>query len=146
MTENPTEATIDENPELVIWESKHWVAMLDKYPIVEGHTLILPKKEISHVTELTDEVAEDMGLAIRKIAEMLKRVYGSGILVTMKCGEGSARTVSHLHIHVIPRKRGDRLWDGDKSRIVLDRTSGFPRLESGEEELKKVAEKIRGEK
>jgi diadenosine tetraphosphate (Ap4A) HIT family hydrolase len=62
----------------------------------------------------------------------------------MKCGEGSARTISHLHLHLIPRKRGDRLWDGDKSRIVLDRTSGFERMETSCEELKATAKKIRG--
>ena len=140
---NPTEATIEENPGLIIWKSKHWVAMLDKYPLVEGHTLMLPKRDVKHVTRLNKAELEDMGQAIAEVTSMLNRTYGPGTAVYLKCGEGSARTISHIHIHIIPRKMGDRLWDGDKSRIVLDRTSGFKRMEPDSEELKMIADKIR---
>lgn len=144
--ENPTEVSINENPERVIWESGSWIALMDRHPIVEGHVLILPKKEANHITELDEEQLKSMGEAIKEVSSMLVNAYGPGLMVSMKCGEGSARTISHLHIHVIPRKKGDRLWDGDKSRIVLDRTSGFPRLDASENELKQTAKKIRGEK
>jgi len=141
---NPTEATI-RNPEFKVWESEGWVAMLDRYPIVEGHTLLMPKREVAHVTELNDDEAASMGAAIKTVSGMLKGAYGEGLLVSMKCGEGSARTISHLHVHLIPRKSGDRLWDAGKSRIVLDRTSGFPRLDVSGDELKETLKKIRGE-
>lgn len=145
MRENPSEATIDENPKRRIWEGEHWVAILDKYPLVEGHSLILPKKEIDHITKMSKEQEESMGHAISEVASILKRTYGEGVLVSIKCGKGSARTISHLHIHVIPRIAGDRLWNGDSSKIVIDRTSGFDRLEPTEEELFDVAKKIRGD-
>jgi diadenosine tetraphosphate (Ap4A) HIT family hydrolase len=142
--ENPGEVSINEDPSRVVWESEHWIAILDKYPLVEGHVLILPKKEVSHITELDDAQLDSMGSAINSVSSKLSRTFGPGILVSIKCGKGSARTISHLHIHVIPRKKGDRLWDGDKSRVVLDRTSGFPRLNVSDEELKETARKIRG--
>jgi len=143
---NVSEASIGTNPELMLWESEHWAAMLDIYPVVEGHSLILPKRPVEHVTGLRDDEIKSMGEAIRKVSGMLKKTYGPGLLMTMKCGEGAARTISHLHIHVMPRRRGDRLWDGGKSRIVLDRTSGFPRLEMDRDKLKSVAKRIRGVK
>lgn len=140
---NPGEASLNEEPWLRIWESDNWVAILDKYPIVEGHVLILPKTEVSHLNELSKDQLIEMGPAIKHVSMMLTKVYGEGILVSIKCGKGSARTVSHLHIHVIPRRAGDRLWDGSKSRVVLDRTSDFPRLDLTDDEMKSIADKIR---
>lgn len=142
---NPTEASISENKDMVIWESSQWIAMMDRYPIVEGHALILPKKHVSHITDLDEAQSKSMGDAIRQVSLMLKQTYGQGLLVSIKCGKGSARTISHLHIHLIPRKNGDRLWDGNRSRIVLDRTSGFKRLDVTEDELRSEAKKIRGD-
>ena len=43
------------------------------------------------------------------------------------------------------RRKGDRLWDGEKSRIVLDRTSGYSRLAVKDDELIETARKIRCE-
>gem|GEM_PF-2366186 len=140
---NPTEVSINEDPERVIWDSEHWVAILDKYPLVEGHALILPKKAVNHITELDDEQLKSMGKAMKEVSAMLVKTYGPGLLVSMKCGSGSARTISHLHIHVLPRKAGDRLWDGGRSKIALDRTSGFPRLDVPEKELAATARKIK---
>jgi histidine triad (HIT) family protein len=143
--ENPGEVSINESPERVVWESEQWIALMDKHPIVEGHVLVLPKKEASHITELDDTQLRSLGEAIQEVSVLLVKAYGPGLLVSMKCGEGSARTISHLHFHIIPRKKGDRLWNGSKSRIVLDRTSGFPRLDVPEKELSKTARKIRGD-
>ena len=140
---NPGEVSINEEPWCKIWESGRWVAILDKYPLVEGHALILPKRKASHLNDLDEEQLREMGPAIKHVSMMLTKAYGEGILVSIKCGKGSARTISHLHIHVIPRKAGDRLWDGDRSRIVLDRTSDFPRLEMSDDEMKAIAEKIK---
>jgi len=141
--DNPTEVSINEDPERVVWESEHWIAILDKYPLVEGHVLILPKKAVNHITELDDAQLNSMGTAVKEVSSMLVKTYGPGLLVSMKCGRGSANTISHLHIHVIPRKAGDRLWEGKRSTIVIDRTSGFPRLEATAKELAGTARKIK---
>jgi diadenosine tetraphosphate (Ap4A) HIT family hydrolase len=143
--ENPGEVSINESKERVVWESEHWIALMDRYPIVEGHVLILPKRETSHVTDLDDKQLNSLGEAIQEVSVLLVKSYGPGILVSMKCGEGSARTISHLHFHVIPRKKGDRLWRGDKSCVVIDRTSGFPRLKVSEKDLNRTASRIRGD-
>jgi len=89
-----------EIPSYKIAEDENFYAFLDIYPLCEGHTLVVPKKEVDYIFDIDDEIyqglflfAKKVGLAIEKVVEC-ERV---GIAVV-------GLEVPHAHIHLIPLK------------------------------------------
>jgi histidine triad (HIT) family protein len=111
-----------------IAEDKDYFAFLDINPLAEGHTLVVPKKEIDYIFDLEDELLAGMLVFAKKIARAIgksvpcKRV---GIAVL-------GLEVPHAHIHLIPI---NNLGDIDFSK---------PKLKFTPEEFNKTAEKIKG--
>jgi diadenosine tetraphosphate (Ap4A) HIT family hydrolase len=84
-------------------------AILDKYPVTEGHHLIVPKRHVGDYFEMLDverRDAEALLLLLKdKILEGDATVQGFN--VGTNCGEVAGQTVMHAHIHLIPRRVGD---------------------------------------
>jgi diadenosine tetraphosphate (Ap4A) HIT family hydrolase len=84
-------------------------AILDKYPVTEGHHLIMPKRHVVDYFEMSEverRDAETLLLLLKdKILEGDSTVQGFN--VGMNCGEVAGQTVMHAHIHLIPRRVGD---------------------------------------
>ncbi len=79
-------------------EDEHHFAFLDINPIAEGHTLVVPKKEVDYIFELEDEVLSGLNIFAKKIALAIDDALGTirtGIIV-----EGLE--VPHAHIHLVP--------------------------------------------
>jgi len=131
-----------EIPSHKIYEDDSYIAILDVSPVVEGHTLLIPKFHVETIFGLTDEQARDRGYAELQVVKKLEKVYGANIEIRNTSGKGASQEVMHLHYHLIPRKIGDRLWDGDKSRNVLDKSSGFERLKMTKEELEVIVRRL----
>lgn len=94
-----------EIPAYKIYEDDKIIAILDVHPVKEGHTLVIPKKQIDHLWDLDDEdyfyitsKAKEIAVHIRKIIQP-QRV---GVIV-----EGFG--VPHAHIHLIPINEIDDL-------------------------------------
>jgi histidine triad (HIT) family protein len=83
-------------------------AFLDHRPLFPGHTLVVPK---SHVETLDDAPPELLGpllAAARRVAVALERGLGAeGTFVAMN--NRISQSVPHLHVHVVPRRKGDGL-------------------------------------
>ncbi len=109
-------------------------AFLDIYPASEGHTLVTPKK---HFRTFTDMNAEDVALlfeAARKVTSAVEKAFSAeGSNVGINNGEVAGQEVPHVHVHVIPRKKGDG-GRGIKSIVWT---------ETDTTNLEEVAEKIR---
>jgi len=86
-----------------------------------------------------------LGLLQRDISKKLKEKLDCDITIANSSGKWASQSIDHFHVHIIPRKEGDRLWDGEKSKVVLDRSSDFERLKPSGIELQSIANKIRGE-
>jgi diadenosine tetraphosphate (Ap4A) HIT family hydrolase len=83
-------------------------AFPDAYPVSEGHTLVVPKRHVARAEQL--ERAEWAGLfdLVREVARELASLPGvEGVNVGVNSGEAAGQTVSHAHVHVIPRRPGD---------------------------------------
>lgn len=81
-----------------VYEDELTLAFLDIYPIVKGHTLVIPKKQIENVWDLPDEDYIAVWATAKKVAQRLDRV-----LTPMKIGVKVMGTdVPHAHIHLIP--------------------------------------------
>jgi len=89
-------------------ENEHWFAIFDKYPVNEGHSLIIPKRHIESLFELTDAERESFWEILDRLKEFLDRRFSpDGYNVGVNLGEAAGQTIAHLHVHVIPRYYGD---------------------------------------
>lgn len=136
MTENCLFCKIisGEIPSYRIYEDDAVYAFLDVYPASEGHTLVAPKKHFSNFTDMT---AEDVALlfeAARKVTAAIEKAFSAeGSNIGINNGEVAGQEVPHVHVHVIPRKKGDG-GRGIKSIVWT---------EPDTTNLEEVAEKIR---
>ena len=72
MSENKTvfEMIIDRDIDAnIIYEDDNFIAFLDAFPVVKGHTLVVPKKRIENIFDLDDETANDYMLSLIHISE-----------------------------------------------------------------------------
>lgn len=87
-----------------ILRSFNWfIVVRDGFPVTEGHSLIIPKRHITKITDLSIEEFSELQEIIRWLDDSFKTDYNIGI----NCGENAGQTISHLHIHFIPRRKGD---------------------------------------
>lgn len=77
----------------------------DAYPLSAGHALVIPKR---HVARL-DELERDEYLELWSLVDRVRRslAHADGFNVGVNDGESAGQTVSHVHVHVIPRRAGD---------------------------------------
>lgn len=85
-------------------ETEDFLAFLDVNPVVKGHVLCIPKKEVDYIFDLDDELFINLHLFARKVARGLKKVCPC-----IKIGQAVVGIdVPHTHIHLMPlNKPGD---------------------------------------
>lgn len=99
-----------EIPSVTVYEDEAFKAILDINPAAKGHVVILLKKHVANVFEIQDEDAAKIFPLAAKIAKALKKTFGcDGINILQNNGEAAGQTVFHLHVHVIPRYKGDNV-------------------------------------
>jgi histidine triad (HIT) family protein len=104
-----------EQKAVIILETERLIAFLDHRPLFLGHTLLVPKQHVVLLSDLpADQVPEFFGTAQRleRAVEDGLGADGSMILVNNVVSQ----SVPHLHLHVIPRNKGDglRFWLGPR--------------------------------
>lgn len=94
--------------ELIIAENKYAFAIMDKFPVNEGHTLVIPKRHFQSFFEASEEEIKSIYSLLHEVKEMLDIQYEpQGYNIGVNDGYHAGQTVMHLHVHVIPRYRGD---------------------------------------
>jgi diadenosine tetraphosphate (Ap4A) HIT family hydrolase len=84
------------------------VAVEDAFPVASGHTLVVPRRHVASVFDLTtDEVAAVMELLVRAKARLDGLYLPDGYNVGVNVGRDAGQTVMHAHVHLIPRRGGD---------------------------------------
>lgn len=80
----------------------------DAFPVSPGHTLVIPRRHIGSFFELTDaERACMVELLAQAKAELDLSFQPDGFNIGINDGAAAGQTVPHLHLHLIPRYRGD---------------------------------------
>lgn len=91
-----------------VLDSRSVLAFLDRAPLFPGHVLVVPREH--HVT-LTDLPIDEVGpffTEVRRLALAVERAMGAeGTFVAMN--NRVSQSVAHLHVHVVPRRKGDGL-------------------------------------
>lgn len=96
------------NKSEIIAENKLAFAIMDKFPVNEGHTLIIPKRHFANFFEATEEEIKAIYSLMHEVKEMLDIQYEpAGYNVGINVGYYAGQTVMHLHVHLIPRYKGD---------------------------------------
>lgn len=116
-----------EIPAHVVAETTEFLAFLDVNPLVEGHLLVIPKKEIDYIFDMDEESYFGLTLFAKIVAGGLKDAFPClkvGIAVI-------GLEVPHVHIHLIPMNRVD------------DMNFSRPKLTPSQEDLQAAAEKIK---
>ncbi|CAB4772768.1 unannotated protein [freshwater metagenome] len=83
--------------------------ILNAFPYGSGHVLVLPRRHIQSLEELTDEEAVDFFALLRRSVVVLKKTYGpDGLNVGFNLGRAAGAGIpQHLHGHILPRWNGD---------------------------------------
>ncbi|WP_445749858.1 HIT domain-containing protein [Polaribacter sp.] len=97
----------DSERELIV-ETATMYAIYDKFPVNQGHALIIPKRHIANYFELSIKEQYAYLLVLNKIKEIVtKRFQPDGLNIGVNIGEHAGQTIPHVHIHLIPRYKGD---------------------------------------
>jgi len=92
----------------LITESATVYALFDKYPVSQGHTLIIPKQHTTDYFELPERVKTAVWLVVDRVKMRLtQRFHPDGFNIGINVGEAAGQTIPHVHIHLIPRYAGD---------------------------------------
>lgn len=101
-----------------VLESDLFVAVLDKFPVNDGHTLIIPKRHIEDFFSLNNDEANQLHNFIVKVKEILDTTHKpDGYNIGINNGHYAGQTIFHLHIHLIPRYKDDVPQDQLKGGI-----------------------------
>ena len=89
-------------------EIEYAIALPDAYPVAHGHTLLVPRKHVRTIYELTRPEQNDIWDLVGRVRErLITTSKPDGFNIGLNDGVAAGQTVEHAHIHVIPRRRGD---------------------------------------
>jgi diadenosine tetraphosphate (Ap4A) HIT family hydrolase len=94
--------------ERIITDNELAYAIYDKFPVNKGHILIIPKKHYKEYFDVDEQIKNELWKLVDKCKEIVDEKYNpDGYNIGINCGEAAGQTVMHLHIHLIPRYKGD---------------------------------------
>src|SRR5687768_12863098 len=97
-----------ESPAEVVHETEETIAFLDVRPLFPGHVLVIPRAHHVTLGELPPELIPKLfGVAQRMSRAVERAMSAQGTFVAMN--NRVSQSVPHLHVHVVPRKKGDGL-------------------------------------
>lgn len=92
----------------LLTETATSVAFLDSFPVNAGHALIVPKRHISNYFDLSIHEQRALWLVVNRCKLIIEKKYNpDGFNVGINVGETAGQSVFHVHIHLIPRYKGD---------------------------------------
>ncbi|WP_343533348.1 HIT family protein [Pedobacter sp.] len=110
-------------------ETEDFLAFLDISPLVLGHTLVIPKKEVDYIFDIDDELYQGLMLFAKRVAGGIKKAYPCDRVGVAVIG----LEVPHAHVHLIPINQ------------MNDMNFANPKLKLSKEQLAEVAAKIKAE-
>jgi histidine triad (HIT) family protein len=113
-----------------VYENADVIAILDRFPAVPGHTLVMPRRHAADIWDIRRADAGRLMEAVHDVAALLEeRLAPDGMTLFQANRPAGWQTVMHMHVHVVPRQLGDPLtvaWTPEAAREseldeVLDR-------------------------
>ena len=106
-----------EIPSYKVAENDQFYAFLDINPLVKGHTLVVPKREVDYIFDLSDEELAAMQVFAKSVALAIQTAFPC-----RKVGQAViGLEVPHVHIHLIPiQKESDMLFSNPKLKLTAE--------------------------
>jgi len=91
-------------PAHFIYEDDTHVAIMDKYPIHRGHSLVIPRKHHEKITDMDVGEVSDLFSKVPSISRAVIEATGAdGFNIGQNNGRAANQIIPHVHVHVIPR-------------------------------------------
>lgn len=100
---------LEDGPEnLIVHRENGAYLVLNLYPYNDAHCMVVPNTHVEYLSELTQEQADTVWSLTARTVDVLRDTFGAhGVNVGVNMGEAAGRSLEHLHVHVVPRWRGD---------------------------------------
>ena len=111
-----------ELPTMKVYEDEHTLVFMDVADDVDGHILAVPKTHCKNILDCDEKTLSELMRTVKRVSEHLVEECGyDGVNLLNASGESAGQSVSHFHIHIIPRKTGDNIdawpqYDGAKEK------------------------------
>ena len=98
-------------PAIRIYEDDDYLALLDIRPFTRGHTLVVPKRHTVDLTDTPPETVAQLTVLGQRIARAARAsgLHADGNNIAINDGKAAFQSVFHIHLHVVPRRDGDKL-------------------------------------
>ena len=106
-----------ELPAHIVYRDDNVVAFLDRAPLLHGHVLVMPTTHVETLDDLSDDLLVPVFGAVRQTSIAVQKAFraeGSFVATNTRVSQ----SVPHLHIHVVPRNKGDGLFS---TRLIWQR-------------------------
>src|SRR5687768_1621298 len=113
-----------DDPDLTVFEDQQVFARISLHQKAgnQGHVLVIPKKHIRNIYELSPDLDAALMSALRRLARAVKQAFSAeGILIRQTNEAAAGQDVFHLHFHVIPRYRNDSFETKKYEELSLKR-------------------------
>ena len=120
-----------EIPSMKVEEEEHGLIFMEMAGGVAGHMLAVPKKHVKNILDCDLDTLNHLMTAVKKVANHCVTNGGyEGVNLLNASDESAGQSVSHFHIHLIPRKNGDEV-------------NAWPKFEGASQEIEEVWKKIK---
>lgn len=133
-----------EAPAIRIHEDDDYLAILDIRPFTRGHTLVFPKRHTVDLTDTPPDTVAGMTVLGQRVANAARSsgLHADGNNLAINDGKPAFQSVFHIHLHVVPRREGDKLSfaksmlvrrDADREETGRLLREALARIDAGEE-------------
>jgi histidine triad (HIT) family protein len=117
-----------------VYRDDHVVAFLDHAPVFPGHTLVVPVRHHPTLDDMPESEVAPLFLLARRLSIAFRTALGAdGSFVAVNTR--ISQSVPHVHVHAVPRRKGDGLFSPGRGMWMRRRYSG--------DEAERIAEKLR---
>jgi histidine triad (HIT) family protein len=123
-----------ELPAHIVYRNEDVIAFLDRAPLLHGHVLVMPLRHVETLDDLPDDLLTPVFGAVRQTSIAVQkalRAEGSFVATNTRVSQ----SVPHLHVHVVPRNKGDGLFS---TKLIWQR-----KKYETDAEMAEIATKIR---
>ncbi len=115
-------------PSKIIYENDNVLAFLDIFPILEGHTIVIPKKHYNNLEDIKETDLMELFKAVRLLAVHIhEKLNIEGYNILQNNFEAAGQVINHVHVHIIPR-----MVDDERFKLKI------PRKQANENDLNRI--------
>lgn len=108
----------------VFYQTSLSFSLVNLKPLVPGHVLVCPLRNVARVSSLSNEEASDFYMTVQKISKVIEKYYKADAMnIAIQDGPLAGQSIPHVHCHIIPRRLND-FQDVDEIYRLLDGKEG----------------------